>query len=128
MIIIIIIIMQLLLLIVSVREKCVHNTLARFIPLSLYLLLRVVQIAEHLILIAEDVVVNVVLLWVLRGKHERLHEAAEGPTVVGELPGHLHYYSIAYSRLTVHLTDLGVALIEVQHYDLLVDLLQKVKQ
>ena len=43
----------------------------------------------HFILIAEDVVVDVVLLWALGREHEGLHEPSHRLPVVGQLPAHL---------------------------------------
>ena len=84
--------------------------------------LRVGVVLVDLVLVAEYVVVHVELLGRLRGQHERLHEATHGLPIVGQLAGDLHYNATAYGRLTVHLADLGVAVLEVEQLDLLVDL------
>lgn len=43
----------------------------------------------YIVLVAENVIVNVVFLWGLWGQHEGLHETPHWIAIVGQLPGHL---------------------------------------
>jgi hypothetical protein len=80
-------------------------------------------LGENFILVAEDVVVDVVLLWALGGEHEGLHKPPHRLPVVGQLAAHLDNHPIGQSLVRVDLPYLGVAVPEVQLHDLLVDLL-----
>ena len=73
-------------------------------------------------LLPEDVIMNVELLGRLRREHERLHEASHGLAVVGQLAGDLDDHGAADSGLRVHLANFGVAVLEGERANLLVDL------
>lgn len=93
----------------------------------LNLILGVVGILEHFVLVPEDVVMHIVLVWVLRGEHEGLHEPPEGPTTVRQLAGDLNHNGTAHSRLAVHLPYLSMAVLEGEGLNLLMNLLLEVK-
>lgn len=65
---------------------------------------------------------HVVLLRGLLGQDKGLGEAAHRLAIVGQLPGHLDDDSAAEGGLRVDLPDLGVAVVEVQLLDAVVDL------
>ncbi len=80
------------------------------------------QVLVDLILVAENVIVHVELLGRLGREHKRLHEATHGLAVVAQLSGDLNHDATSDGGLTVHLANLGVAVLEGQLLDLLVDL------
>ena len=59
----------------------------------------------YLVLVAEDVVVDVVLLGALGREDEGLHEPAHGLPVVAQLARHLHQNAVPEGLLTVHLDN-----------------------
>ena len=61
----------------------------------------------YLVLVAEDVVVDVVLLGALGREDEGLHEPAHGLPVVAELARHLHHHAVRQGLVTVHLNNIG---------------------
>lgn len=60
----------------------------------------------------------------LRGKNKGLHELPHGLTIVGQLSQDLHHHSVVEGGVSVHVSDFGVAFIELQGHDLLVDFLR----
>lgn len=48
-----------------------------------------VNVMENLVLVAEDVVMQVVLLWRLRGQYKCLHETTHLLAIVGQFSSHL---------------------------------------
>ena len=98
------------------HSKNFFNNLLRLVGLC------VGQVLVDLVLVAKDVVVHIVLLGRLRREHKRLHEATHGLAVVGQLASNLHHNATADRGLTVHLANLGVAVLEAERLDLLVDL------
>ncbi|RNA22681.1 hypothetical protein BpHYR1_044413 [Brachionus plicatilis] len=79
------------------------------------------HVLVDLVLVPENVVVNIELFGRLRREHKRLHEPPHGLAIVGQFAGHLDHHAAAYGQLTVHLSDLGVAVFEVELADFLVD-------
>ena len=63
--------------------------LALFTGKKTLVLIRRSEKLTHFILVAEDVVVDVVLLWALGGEHEGLHKPPHRLPVVGQLAAHL---------------------------------------
>ena len=79
------------------------------------------MVAEDLVLIPEDIIVDVVLLGRLRRQDEGLHEPSHGLAVVGQLPGDLDHHPGPQRGVRIHLLDFGVAIAEIERHDLLVD-------
>jgi hypothetical protein len=79
-----------------------------------------------LYLIAKNVVVDVVLLGRLWGQNKGLHEPSHRSVVVGKLAQDLHDDPGGQGGMSVHLTDLGLAVTKVQLHNLLVNFLLSV--
>lgn len=65
---------------------------------------------------------HIELLWGLRSKHKGLHESPHRLAIIRELSGDLHDNARSNGGLRIDLSDLGVAVLEAERSDLLVDL------
>merc|ERR1719320_1232516 len=78
---------------------------------------------ENLVLVAEDVIVDIVLLGALWGENKGLHEPPHRLPIVRELAAHLNYHPVGQSLVGVHLPDFSMAVTEVQLHYFLMDFL-----
>lgn len=75
------------------------------------------------VLIAENIIMDVILLRRLGSQHEGLRETTHRLAIVGQFTGHLNNDAITEGSLRIHLADLGMTVAEVQLLDLVMDLL-----
>lgn len=75
------------------------------------------------VLIAKNVVMDVVLLGRLTSQNEGLGESTHWMTVVREFTRNLNYDAITKSRLSVNIRDLRMAIAEIQLLDLIMNVL-----